>query len=47
MKSKYDQKKRFLGIEDGKCVSGVKYTANKVMKHLILFIYLFIYMFFF
>ena len=47
MKSKYDQKKRFLGIEDGKCVSGIKYTVNKVTKHLILFIYLFIYMFFF
>ena len=42
MKSKYHQKKRFLGIEDGKCVSGIKYTANEVMKHLILFICLFI-----
>ena len=46
MKSKHDQKKRFLGIEDGKCVSAIKYTTNEVVK-LILFTYLFIYMFFF
>ena len=47
MKSKYDQKKRFLGIEDGSVFPVLNTTVNKVTKHLILFIYLFIYMFFF
>ena len=42
MKGKYDQKKRFLGIEDGKYVSVLKYTGNEVIKRVILFIHLFI-----